>query len=275
MNISIGLWAISTISMPIGIFLCSLGLRGILRNIIYKQIALGVFEILFCSILAYFWYSDYSNDVSDWFRDKFIVREDLVRPLAWAESYTTLPTFDNLYAIPSALRTFVQLDYLAVFGSILLIYLGTSLVSANLAVREPTEDYLRAIRGGIRYSLFAMGTVLTLGVLSESSLHHWGLLFARPYESCLQTVVGELRTFIGVSYAISIGSAFAPAFMIWLYRVNALSKTAAATKAVSTAEWRRTSELDLTPLEFARSFVAVVLPAVLPNALDFLSKIPL
>jgi len=102
---------------------------------------------------------------------------------------------------------------------------------ASLASRLLTEGdesqakELRGMRPVFQYSLFAAGAVLTMGVLSQTALDNWAVLFARPYNRCLDVIIDEFHTFVGSTYVIIILLGFAPAFLFWRKRSLALVST--------------------------------------------------
>jgi hypothetical protein len=221
--------------------------------------------------------------LNDLFQFDFIGRNaDATRPMGWVERFTGDPTaashamgYDIVSGVWGRVQAFIGANVIAAFGSVSLISWGLACIFANLATQPPSADYLRSVRATIRYSLYASAAVFTLGVLTESSLHVWALLFARPYDDCLQLIIGELRTFIGLNYAIAIGLSFLPVFGIWSYRTRQLAVHETQIDGPTSQEWQKTAGLDVTFMDFIRSFVLIVLPAVIPNAVSFLVKIPI
>lgn len=273
----------SIIVFAIGYVSCRTGLHDSLNQ--YEVLSLSAYIVIFIGLLLYFLiFTNFGNDIDDVFQIDFILRNfDLSRSPSWVEQYTLLKSDQAkelgygtaLEGISSRIRTFIGANSFAAFGSVVLIYFGVAFNTARLLSRTATEPYLRNVRALTKYSLYSVGGMLTLGVLSESSLHSWALIFARPYEHCLQNVVDQLKLFIGVSYSISIGLAFLPIFAAWTYKVNEMSLNTSVTGNVLPKEWRKASDLELTLIDFLRSFAAVVLPAIVPSALSFLSKIPI
>jgi hypothetical protein len=285
MNLSESLWAISIVGTFVGVASCAVGRRGIAsegnataKYIVVSAMVLGPLVIALAL-------TDFGNDVNDLFQFDFIGRNlNQSRPIGWVESFTGDPTANTeavkigygfLGGVWGRVQTFIALNVLAAFGSASLVSWGLACIFANLASKPPSADYLRSVRAVIRYSLYACAAVFTLGVLTESSLHGWALIFAKPYDSCLQSITGELRTFIGINYAIALGFIFLPVFVIWLFRTHQLANLETKDKTSTSQEWQKAAGLDVTAMEFIRSFVIIVLPTIVPSAVSFFAKIPI